>query len=157
MPPVTRTQTGSIPQTPRNNDASGSSPPRQHEVRREPLRQRRRDLKDLSHTLIPESPSTEVSGLNEPKEIPRFIIDVSRAPAQRYVEVCAAFRDEMRGLQGLFDEVVGGFVAWVPGSVLRWICWILLWGVWSEEESAELKVSIKCLIHATYTDYCFRV
>jgi hypothetical protein len=143
MPPITRTQTGSIPQIPKKNGTSSSSQPHQNEARREPLWRRRRELKDVSHTPIPESqhPSTEASGSNEPRELPRFTIDLSLPPEQRFLEVCIAFRDEMRGLQGLFDEVVGGFVAWVPSVVLRWICWALLWGVWSNEESAELKVS----------------
>jgi hypothetical protein len=76
-------------------------------------------------------------------------------PDQRYVEVCAALREEMRGLQGLFDEVVGGFVPWVPSGILRWVCWMLLWGLLSEE-NAELKVSREYSIHITCADYCFR-
>jgi hypothetical protein len=151
MPPITRTQTDSIRQVPKKNySESSSSQSHQYGVRRAT---RRRE--DLSHTLIPEtqSPSTGALGSNEPRELPHFIIDLSLPPEQRYMEVCAAYRDEMRGLQGLFDEVVGGFVAWVPSVVLRWICWMLLWRVWSGEESAELRVGREYSIHATHADY----
>jgi hypothetical protein len=50
----------------------------------------------------------------------------------------------MRGLQSLFDEVVGEFLpSWlhVPSVVLNWVAWALLWRVCDDEEDAELDVS----------------
>jgi hypothetical protein len=146
MSPVTRTQTGSMPLAPKENDGFGSSRPRhRRELSREPLR-RQHNQKDTTDTPTTESQHSHLdaeasSSNNKPRELPRFTIDLSLPPEQRYVEVCAAFREEMRGLQGLFDEVVGGFVPWVPSGVLRWVCWVVLRGVWGEEERGELRVS----------------
>lgn len=71
----------------------------------------------------------------------RFTINLGLPPEQRYLELSAAFRDEMLNLRGLFDEVVGGMVKFIPNVLLKWICWVLLRGVYDEEENAELKVS----------------
>lgn len=70
----------------------------------------------------------------------RFTINLGLPPKQRYLEVSAAFKDEMLNLRGLFDEVVGGMVKFIPNVLLKWICWMLLRGVYDEEENAELKV-----------------
>jgi hypothetical protein len=150
MPPITRTQTGSIPPAPKPKNSSSSSQPRQ----REPLR-RRRSPQDVTHThpANPQDSSSEVSGSNnDPLELPRFTIDLNLPPEQRYMEVCAAFREEMRGLQGLFDEVVGGFMPWVPSGILRWVCWMLLWRVWGKEERGELRVGRNLLGSALLLD-----
>lgn len=122
MLPVTRTQTGSLRQTQNTNDYAA---PVQLQPRR---RRKRRSV-------------TEVLDSNGPLEIPRFTIDLSLPPEQRYLEVCDELKHEMRGLQGLFDEVVGGLFAWMPSALLGWVCWALLWRVRSREESRELKVS----------------
>lgn len=70
----------------------------------------------------------------------RFTINLSLPPEQRYLEVSAVFKGEMLNLRGLFDEVVGGMVKFIPNVLLKWICWMLLRGVYDEEENAELKV-----------------
>ncbi|KAM0720720.1 hypothetical protein Q7P37_004857 [Cladosporium fusiforme] len=44
---------------------------------------------------------------NDPLELPRFIIDLSLPPEQRYTDVCAAFREEMQNLEKTFDDVLG--------------------------------------------------
>lgn len=70
----------------------------------------------------------------------RFTIDLSSPPEQRYLEVCKAFQDDMLSLRGLFEEVVGGMIKFIPNRALNWICWMLLRSVYDEEENAELKV-----------------
>ena len=141
MPPVTRTQTGSLRPAKRTSDASRSSPPHKAEPRKHHRRTKPEDSV-TSPNCESIRASSEDSDSNEPLEIPRFTIDLSLPPEQRYLEVCAALQDEIRGLQNLFDEVVGNFLPWVSSVVLRWVCWVLLWRVHSSEESAELKVSI---------------
>nr|OQO24852.1 hypothetical protein B0A51_07850 [Rachicladosporium sp. CCFEE 5018] len=76
---------------------------------------------------------------NEPQSIPTFAIDLSLPPEQRYTEVCAAFKDEMLGLRELFDDVVGSMLPFLPSTLLKRICWLLLRGVYDAEETAELK------------------
>lgn len=142
MPPVTRTQTGSLRQVQKTSDDSSSS--QRHGIHKRLRRRQKRA--DTAHEQIneptsePTSQPTETLDTNEPLLLPRFNIDLSLPPEQRYLEVCAVFRDEMRGLQGLFDEVVGEFLVWVPSILLRWVCWAVLWKVYSDEETAELKV-----------------
>jgi hypothetical protein len=56
----------------------------------------------------------------------------------------------MRGLQSLFDEVVGWFLPFwlpVPGVLLNWIAWALLWRVCDAEEDAELDVRFLPSLH----------
>ena len=145
MPPTTRAQTGSLPASfsqqpistsssaqPHNTNASSQPPPQPRQRNAAKHAQIFKSANDAS--------SLETSEPNDPLELPRFTIDLSLPPEQRYAEVCAALRDEMRGLEALFDEVVGSLAPWVPLVVLRWICWALLSGVHSKEESAELRV-----------------
>lgn len=146
MPPTTRAQTGSLPvstsqqpistsssaQPHNNTNASSQTPPQSRQRHAAKHAQIFKSANDAS--------SLETSEPNDPLELPRFTIDLSLPPEQRYAEVCAALHDEMRGLEALFDEVVGSLAPWVPLVVLRWVCWGLLWGVHSKEESAELRV-----------------
>lgn len=140
MPPTTRAQTGSLPTATAHqpiSTTSSSSQPRNTNNNTSQPRQRH----NAKHAQIFKSAtSLETSEPNDPLALPRFTIDLSLPPEQRYAEVCAALRDEMRGLEALFDEVVGSLAPWVPLVVLRWVCWGLLWGVHGREESAELRV-----------------
>jgi hypothetical protein len=137
MAPVTRTQTRSLPA--REGDASPLTRP---SVSR-PLRHR----KPATHPPNAKTPSTTASTDfpgNRPQSPPRFTIDLSLPPSERYAQVCHALGDEMRGLQSLFDEVVGGFLpSWlhVPTVVLlNWVAWAFLRRVCDGEEDAELDV-----------------
>ncbi|OQO14141.1 hypothetical protein B0A48_01017 [Cryoendolithus antarcticus] len=94
---------------------------------------------------------------NEPQSIPRFSIDLSLPPQQRYTEVCAAFKDQMLGLRELFDDVVGSMLPFVPKAVLKWICWLLLRGVYDAEETAELKGISSNTGIEVYLLVCFNV
>jgi hypothetical protein len=144
MPPTTRAQTTSSQPQPPNNINNTFSQQQQRQRRNKPPKS------TVKHAQIYKSAvqDASVSEPNDPLELPRFTIDLSLPPEQRYAEVCATLHDEMRGLEALFDEVVGGAAPWVPISVLRWFCWAVLWGVHSEEESKELRVcdlSMGCL------------
>ncbi|GAB7335941.1 hypothetical protein MBLNU13_g08187t1 [Cladosporium sp. NU13] len=157
MPPTTRAQTGSLPaptnQQPISTTSSSAQP---HNNAAQP-----RQRKTAKHAQIFKSAndasSLETLEPNDPLELPRFTIDLSLPPEQRYAEVCAALRDEMRGLEALFDEVVGSLAPWVPLVVLRWVCWGLLWGVHSKEESAELRGISKATGIEMYLLICFNV
>ena len=80
---------------------------------------------------------------NAPDEPPRFIIDLSLQPEQRYLEVCAAFKKEMLNLTSLFDDVVGGMVSLISITWLRRICKLCLRRIYNAEENAELKALAK--------------
>lgn len=92
-----------------------------------------------------------------PDEPPRFTIDLSLPPEQRYLEVCAALKSEIRGLTSLFDEVVGGMVRFLPIKWLHFVCRILLRGVYNKTENAELKGISKATGVSMYLLVCFNV
>jgi hypothetical protein len=149
MPPVTRTQTRSLPKRSENASSTTEAPltPPANAVFRRPHRriksaERHSQAKDKTTDL----PSDSQRG--HPHSPPRFTINLSLPPSERYAEVCHALRDEMRSLQSLFDEVVGGFLPWwlyMPSVVLNWAAWALLWRVCDAEEDAELDVSFPFL------------
>ena len=90
-------------------------------------------------------------------EPPRFVVDLSLPPEERYFEVCAAFKSEMLGLMSLFDEVVGDMVHFVSLTWLRRICQLMLRGVCNKEENAELKGISKATGVNMYLLVCFNV
>jgi hypothetical protein len=138
MPPTTRAQTSSSQPQPQNNNTSSAASQQRQRHNTKPPKSTVKHAQIYKSAAIQDASSP--SEPNDPLELPRFTIDLSLPPEQRYAEVCATLHDEMRGLEALFDEVVGGAAPWVPISVLRWFCWAVLWGVCSEEETRELKV-----------------
>lgn len=74
-----------------------------------------------------------------PDEPPRFVIDMSLPPEQRYNEVATAMKGNMRGLVHLFDDVMSGLIWFLPLFLLRLICKLLLRRVYNGEEMAELR------------------
>ncbi|KAK5726305.1 hypothetical protein LTR17_012834 [Elasticomyces elasticus] len=92
-----------------------------------------------------------------PQEPQRFKVDLSLPPEQRYAEVCSALKSELVGLTGLFDEVMGDIIPWLP---LRWahlLCWLFSRGVHSKEENAEIKGISKATGVPLYLIVCFNV
>ncbi|KAF2719015.1 hypothetical protein K431DRAFT_287191 [Polychaeton citri CBS 116435] len=94
---------------------------------------------------------------DKPTEPPTFAIDLSLPPEERYLEVCAAFKDEMRGLTSLFDEVVGGITQVIPEWLFKRICSLMLRKVYDGEENAELKGISKATGVEMYLLVCFNV
>lgn len=94
---------------------------------------------------------------SDPDEPPRFIIDLSLPPEQRYLAVCAAFQSEIAELVPLFDEVVGGLLHFVPLAWLHRVCRLFLRGVYDKEEQAELKGISKATGVKMYLLVCFNV
>jgi len=151
MPPLTRSQTKPLPSSSTNGD---TSPTTETLSSRHLLRHRknaaRPHINAKNTTTTASTDSTDSTMGNNSQLPPRFTIDLSLPPSERYAEVCHALGDEMRGLQSIFDEVVGGFLpSWlhVPSVVLNWIAWALLWRVCDAEEDAELDVSYSIFPH----------
>jgi hypothetical protein len=146
MPPLTRSQTKPLPSSSTNGDTSQTT---ETLSSRHLLRHRRNAARPHNNakntTTTASTDTTDMdSPVNHPQSPPRFTIDLSLPPTERYADVCHALGDEMRGLQSIFDEVVGGFLpSWlyVPSAVLNRIAWAFLWRVYDTEEHAELDVS----------------
>lgn len=94
---------------------------------------------------------------NRPNAPPRFTIDLSLPPEQRYLEVCTAFKGEMLNLTALFDEVVGDMVHFIPTRWLHFLCKLFLRRVYDREENAELKGISKATGVQMYLLVCFNV
>jgi hypothetical protein len=144
MPPITRTQTKSLPNQsePPIKYAPTLTSPASAASRRRPHRTKgaKQQFQAEKKTANLPNDSPEV----HPQSPPHFTINLSLPPSERYAEVCHALRDEMCGLQSLFDEVVGGFLPYwlhLPSIVLNWVAWALLWRVCDAEEDDELDVS----------------
>lgn len=104
-----------------------------------------------STTRITNSAPRNSSRSSTPDEPPRFTIDLSLPPEQRYNEVCLAFRKEVQNLPPLFDEVVGG------SKWIHRLAWLLLWGVYDAEENRELKGISQATSVPMYLLVCFNV
>lgn len=139
----------------RPNAADSETPPR---TPRTPDIARMRETASkrfLTHDTRPTAKRTMT--LNEPIAPRRFTIDLSLPPEQRYLEVCAEYKDALRGLRFVFDEIVGTIVKFLPNAVIHWICWILLRGVWSAEETAEIRGISDATGVEMYLLVCFNV
>ena len=101
--------------------------------------------------------SVELSRTRYPDTPPRFVIDLSLPPEQRYLEVCAAFKQEIEGLTPLFDEVVGSILYRIPLVWVHLVCRLLLRKVYDKEENRELKGISKATGVPMYLLVCFNV
>lgn len=92
-----------------------------------------------------------------PETPPRFTINLSLPPEQRYVEVGRALKSEALGLTSLFDEVVGEMVPWASTTWLHRLARLLLRGVYHDEETAELRGLSGVTGVPLYLFVCFNV
>ncbi|GAQ05263.1 hypothetical protein ALT_2584 [Aspergillus lentulus] len=76
----------------------------------------------------------------EPGDVPpTYRIDLSRPPAERYVEVAKTYRNELRSLTALFDALVESIA---PNISLEWVkrlARLFLRRVYSDEETEEIR------------------
>lgn len=101
-------------------------------------------------TEIP-PPLQRPSRSSDPDEPPRFTINLSLPPENRYTEVCATFKKEIHNLTPLFDEVVGG------SKWIHCLAWVFLRRVYDDEENKELLgISRATGVHM-YLLVCFNV
>ncbi|CAK3939162.1 Hypothetical predicted protein [Lecanosticta acicola] len=146
MPPATRSQTM------RETVATSTAPAQDLLAHEHNVRLRRQTSESASVNRS----QTSISR-NAPDEPPRFTIDLSLPPEQRYLEVCAAFREQIHGLTPLFDEVVGDIVRFLPLKWLKRLSKTLLRKVYDSEESRELQGISKATGVEMYLLVCFNV
>lgn len=72
---------------------------------------------------------------------PRFTVDLSLPPSQRYSHIAPHLRQTLDNtdLQGLFDELIAPFAPGFLGKCVRTLARLVLRRVYSSEETAELK------------------
>jgi hypothetical protein len=77
--------------------------------------------------------------LYHPDHPPRYTIDLSLPPSERYVKLATDFRPLILSVTGLFDDVVGALHPRIPISLVRFCARLMLRRVYSAEETAELR------------------
>lgn len=70
---------------------------------------------------------------------PVFHIDLSLPPSERYVELASLYRDRMRALRGIFDELVQSISPKIPLKLVHWLARSFLRKLYTDEETEELR------------------
>ncbi|KAJ5381392.1 beta subunit of N-acylethanolamine-hydrolyzing acid amidase-domain-containing protein [Penicillium cataractarum] len=70
---------------------------------------------------------------------PIFRINLSLPPSERYVELARIYRDKMRALRGMFDELVQGISPRIPLKGVHWLAKLSLRKLYTDEETEELR------------------
>lgn len=70
---------------------------------------------------------------------PVFRIDLSLPPSERYVELASLYRDRMRALRGMFDELVQSISPKIPLKLVHWLARSFLRKLYTNEETEELR------------------
>lgn len=70
---------------------------------------------------------------------PVFKIDLSLPPAERYVQLAHLYRDRMRSLVGIFDDLIESISPQIPLKLVHWLAWLCLRGLYTAEETAEIR------------------
>ncbi|KAJ6107516.1 beta subunit of N-acylethanolamine-hydrolyzing acid amidase-domain-containing protein [Penicillium sp. IBT 18751x] len=70
---------------------------------------------------------------------PVFNIDLLLPPSERYVELARLYRDRMRALRGMFDELVQSISAKIPLNLVHRLARLFLRKLYTHEETEELR------------------
>jgi hypothetical protein len=71
---------------------------------------------------------------------PKFRINLSLPPADRYVALARIYRDRMRSLRGIFDELVAAAISpKIPMTLVHWLSRMCLRRLYGDEETDELR------------------
>lgn len=88
---------------------------------------------------------------------PVYRIDLSLPPAERYVEVSRLYREKMRSLTGMFDELITGISPRIPVNLVHFLARLFLRKLYTAEETAEIQgISHETGIHL-YLLICLNV
>ena len=76
-----------------------------------------------------------------PKEenVPVFKINLSLPPSERYVALAEEYRDRLRGLRGLFDELITSISPKIPVKLVHWLAWAFLHRLYTKDETEEIR------------------
>lgn len=75
----------------------------------------------------------------EGSAVPVFRIDLSLPPFERYVELAMRYRDQMRSLTGLFDELILSIHPSIPLGMVHWVARLCQRRLYADEETEELQ------------------
>jgi hypothetical protein len=86
------------------------------------------------------SPSYTFTTLSGEDSIPKYRIDLSLPPEERYLPLAEDFSTRMQEVVPLFDEVLETLVSYaILRHLIRFLARIFLWRLYSDEETRELQ------------------
>lgn len=86
------------------------------------------------------------------KAPPIFRINLSLPPSERYVELSRIYRDRMRALRSMFDELVQGISPKIPLKGVHLLARLALRRLYTDEETDELRESVaQRILTCTYS------
>ncbi|KAJ5183002.1 beta subunit of N-acylethanolamine-hydrolyzing acid amidase-domain-containing protein [Penicillium capsulatum] len=70
---------------------------------------------------------------------PVFRINLSLPPVERYVELAQLYRDRLRAVRGLFDELVISIFPKILLGLIHWLLWLFLCTLYTTDETEEVR------------------
>ncbi|KAJ5317990.1 hypothetical protein PENANT_c004G10089 [Penicillium antarcticum] len=83
-----------------------------------------------------------MSFLHDPprgQPVPVFRINLSLPPEERYVSLARLYKEKARAMTGIFDDVIHEISPKIPTSLVHWLAWLFLRGLYTSEETAEIR------------------
>ena len=100
---------------------------------------RNRQKLSITTTLAQEANMTDSDGDLADLQPPKYIIDLSRPPIERYKHIAQDFKNQIASLPGLFDEIVYGLHLKLPLKTVQYLAYLCLRRVHNHEETEELR------------------
>jgi hypothetical protein len=72
-------------------------------------------------------------------EPPVFRINLSLPPEERYKALARLYKDKMRAVTGIFDEVIHNLAPKIPTKPIHWVARMCLRKLYTKEETAEIR------------------
>lgn len=115
------------------------------------------DIKMDSRILITDEGQVEepitFDWLHQPP--PVYRINLSLPPSERYTELARLYRDRMRSVRSIFDELLIALSPKIPVKVVHWIARVFLHGLSTREETEELQGISRATDIDIYLLVCF--
>ncbi|KAJ5672811.1 beta subunit of N-acylethanolamine-hydrolyzing acid amidase-domain-containing protein [Penicillium longicatenatum] len=73
------------------------------------------------------------------EKLPVFRINLSLPPTERYVALAMLYRDKMRAMRGMFDELIKSISPKIPLQLIHKLAWLCLRKLHSRDETEELR------------------
>lgn len=137
MPIRTRSQTARSSATHQRPQGKQTVVPR-----RKPQNLQREDSLSYGNEQMAQLQNIPASSiLDHPDDPPRYTIDLSLTPSQRYVQLATDFKPVLSSLdlKRLFDDVAYVLLPWLPVSGVRFLSRLMLRKVYDAEETEELR------------------
>ncbi|KAH8692299.1 beta subunit of N-acylethanolamine-hydrolyzing acid amidase-domain-containing protein [Talaromyces proteolyticus] len=70
---------------------------------------------------------------------PVFRINLSLPPSERYVALACLYKDQMRSMRGIFDDLITSVSPKIPLKLVHWLAYMCLRRLYTDEETEEIR------------------